>query len=77
MSDHHKTRSQIHAVTFDQAGHAMRIDPLETERNRTEAIRWRAYQLYEQRGREDNHAMDDWLTAEAQIGALPSEDKAS
>lgn len=27
----------------------------------------RAYELYEQRGREDGHAMDDWLRAEAEI----------
>jgi hypothetical protein len=32
-----------------------------------EAIRERAYELYEQRGRLDGHALDDWLTAEAEI----------
>ena len=29
-------------------------------------IRARAYQLYEQRGRDDGHDLDDWLQAEAQ-----------
>ena len=32
-----------------------------------EYIRLRAYQLYEQRGRQDGHDMDDWLQAEAEI----------
>lgn len=32
-----------------------------------EAIRKRAYELYEQRGRLDGHAVDDWLTAEAEL----------
>ena len=32
-----------------------------------EAIRARAYELYEQRGRVDGHALDDWLTAEAEL----------
>lgn len=29
-------------------------------------IRARAYQLYEQRGRDDGHDLDDWLKAEAE-----------
>ena len=32
-----------------------------------EAIRERAYELYEQRGRLDGHALDDWLIAEAEM----------
>jgi Protein of unknown function (DUF2934) len=32
-----------------------------------EAIRKRAYELYEQRGREDGYALDDWLAAENEI----------
>ena len=30
-----------------------------------EQIRRRAYELYEARGREDGHDLDDWLQAEA------------
>ncbi len=30
-------------------------------------IRLRAYQLYEERGRIDGHALDDWLQAEAEV----------
>jgi hypothetical protein len=34
-----------------------------------EKIRLRAYELYEQRGRLDGHAVEDWLQAEAEITA--------
>ena len=27
----------------------------------------RAYELYEERGREDGHDLDDWLTAESEV----------
>jgi len=39
-----------------------------------ELIRQRAYELYEQRGREDGHALDDWLAAEAEIGSPKNEE---
>jgi hypothetical protein len=32
-----------------------------------EIIRRRAYARYERRGREDGHALEDWVTAEAEI----------
>ncbi len=32
-----------------------------------EEIRARAYQMYEERGREDGHDLDDWLMAEREI----------
>jgi Protein of unknown function (DUF2934) len=31
------------------------------------AIRQRAYELYEQRGKIQGHAVDDWLKAEAEL----------
>jgi hypothetical protein len=31
------------------------------------SVRLRAYELYEQRGRDDGHALDDWLQAESEI----------
>jgi hypothetical protein len=34
---------------------------------RVEDIRRRAYELYEQRGREDGHDVDDWFEAEREI----------
>jgi hypothetical protein len=38
-----------------------------TEEDREEQIRRRAYELYELRGREDGHDVEDWLAAEAEI----------
>ncbi len=35
--------------------------------NAEERLRRRAYELYEQRGREDGFALDDWLQAEREI----------
>jgi hypothetical protein len=32
-----------------------------------EQVRRRAYELYEQRGREDGHELDDWLQAESEV----------
>jgi hypothetical protein len=37
-----------------------------------ERIRRRAYELYEERGREEGHAEEDWLRAEAEVGKLAS-----
>jgi len=38
-----------------------------TVSNPEEKIRLRAYELYEQRGRIEGFALDDWLQAEAEI----------
>ena len=35
--------------------------------NIDEAIRQRAYELYQQRGSQDGNAMEDWLRAEAEM----------
>ena len=35
--------------------------------NVEEQIRRRAYELYEARGREDGHDLDDWQQAEAEV----------
>jgi len=34
-----------------------------------QAIRLRAYELFEQRGKEHGHDLDDWLQAEAELTA--------
>jgi len=38
-----------------------------TEPAYNQDIRVRAYELFEQRGREDGHDLDDWLQAEAEF----------
>ena len=44
----------------------------------TERIRQRAYEIYEQRGRADGFALDDWLQAETEIlGAQKRKAKAA
>ena len=40
---------------------------LESKTDTEERIRRRAYELYEQRGRVDGFALDDWLQAEGEI----------
>lgn len=40
-----------------------------TNPNHDEEIRRRAYELYEARGREDGHDLNDWLLAEEEIDA--------
>lgn len=37
--------------------------------NLEQKIRERAYELYETRGREHGHDLDDWLTAESELNA--------
>jgi len=37
-----------------------------TDPNLEQEIRRRAYALYEERGREDGHDLDDWLRAEGE-----------
>ena len=42
--------------------------PTTTEpQNIEEQIRQRAFELYESRGREDGHDLDDWLRAEKEV----------
>jgi Protein of unknown function (DUF2934) len=54
-------------------GHVMSIDTKKPASVRSEPqdldqqIRLRAYQLYEARGREDGHELDDWLRAEEEF----------
>lgn len=37
-----------------------------------ERIRLRAYEIYEQRGRADGHALEDWLQAQAELSGQPA-----
>ncbi len=54
-------------VVADQAGRQMQIDPLGSNAPVEQQIRLRAYQIFEQRGRKEGHALDDWLQAERQV----------
>ncbi len=54
-------------VVADQAGREMQIDPLGSNAPVEQQIRLRAYQIFEQRGKTEGHALDDWLEAEQQV----------
>jgi len=60
-----------HQATYH--GHSPILTPktiaIEPSQNLKEEIRRRAHELYEERGREDGHDLDDWLRAEAEITA--------
>ncbi len=60
-----------HQVT--QHGHSpiltAKTPATKSHSNLEEQIRRRAHELYEERGREDGHDLDDWLRAEAEITA--------
>ena len=42
-------------------------EPAASPKEIEEKIRRRAYELYELRGKQDGHDLDDWLAAEAEI----------
>jgi hypothetical protein len=54
-------------VLPDQGGRMMGADPGHVIPTSEEDLRRRAYARYEQRGRTDGQALDDWLAAEAEI----------
>ena len=67
-------------VVPDQAGRLMPADPMginsspdEVKRKfnvdsaREEVVRQRAYEIYEQHGREEGYALDHWLQAEYEL----------
>jgi len=76
MSRHHKnkTRSENSAVREESASNITSIRTGSNKEARSsepahaeQIIRRRAYELYVKRGREDGHAEEDWLRAEAEV----------
>jgi hypothetical protein len=66
---------RVREYVTPKEGDAMSTDtkkPVATVRSEPQdldqQIRLRAYQLYEARGREDGHDLDDWLRAEEELG---------
>jgi hypothetical protein len=53
-----ESRSNENAMTFQPNGHSQ---------DAYARILERAYALYEERGREDDRALEDWLEAEQQV----------
>ncbi len=54
-------------VIRDQGGRTMPVDPPAIYVARAENVRRRAYEIYEKRGKQEGHAVDDWLAAESEI----------
>ena len=50
-------------------------EPQEAPGDLEEKIRRRAYERYQQRGRVEGHALDDWLQAEAEILEIKAKKK--
>ena len=62
-----KTKNNSDPVLPDQAGRLMAVDPLGTNAPQEEIIRRKAYEIYEQRGREDGNDLQHWLQAEREL----------
>ncbi len=54
-------------VVSNQGGRMMHADPEQAFPITEDELRFRAYLIFEQRGRIDGRALDDWLAAEAEI----------
>ena len=61
------TEKRTDPVLPDQGGRSMPVDPLAVYPAREEAVRQRAHEKYQQRGRQQGRAIDDWLEAEQEI----------
>lgn len=62
-----KAKKYADPVISDQSGRLMPVDPLGTNAPREEVVRRRAYEIYEQRGRQAGHELDHWLEAECEL----------
>jgi Protein of unknown function (DUF2934) len=45
----------------------LRNVPIDAHPNLEEEIRRRAFEMYEERGRQDGHDIEDWVRAEAEV----------
>ena len=62
-----KPKKNADPVLPDQSGRLTLVDPHGTNEPRHETVRRRAYEIYEQRGREDGHDLEHWLKAECEV----------
>jgi hypothetical protein len=61
-------RKRSDPVLPDQGGRAMPADPLNPVSTcHEELVRQKAYEIYEQRGRERGREIDHWLAAEQEL----------
>ncbi len=62
-----KASRKADPVISTQGGHQTPVDPGNPVSK--EAVRRRAYELFELRGKQHGHALQDWLDAERQLRA--------
>jgi hypothetical protein len=62
-----KDERKTDPVLPDQGGRMMPVDPLGINASREEAVRKKAYKIYQQRGRENGNALQDWVEAEREL----------
>ena len=62
-----KQKKKNYPVLPDQSGRLMAVDPLGTNAPPEEVVRRKAYEIYEQRGRQEGRALQDWLQAEGEV----------
>ncbi len=62
-----KAKKYTDPVIPDQSGRLMPVDPLGTNAPQEELVRHRAYEIYQQRGREKGRALQHWLDAECEL----------
>jgi hypothetical protein len=69
MTNSSVAEQKIDPVLPDQGGRMTASDPTAEYSSETveEAVRRKAYELYEQKGRKDGQALDDWVQAEIQF----------
>jgi hypothetical protein len=60
-------RARGNPVELQSNGHTVTNRPEEDSQDFHARISERAYALYEEHGREDGHALEDWLEAEQQV----------
>jgi len=69
-AEHAKTAHNMRAIPADvlsKVRGAIRDQGEAASPELEERIRVRAYELYEQRGKQDGHDLDDWFQAEAEL----------
>lgn len=77
MADMKRRRSTdtVQSLADDRSGATeLRQDRPDEMTASNDAVARRAYELYERRGREDGHDLEDWLQAEADVRPLAQGD---
>jgi hypothetical protein len=67
MGNPRRRRSDLTSQVSDAGSSSESMPPVVDDTRGVAGIRQRAFELYETRGRESGHELDDWLTAEREL----------